>query len=206
MYRTMALSAIPPSHPRGFLALEAARRCLRNSVEISKSHKNFNNDYAWVVYCHWMLLHSPVTPFMSVVGHVIANPLSSADDLELLQEFVNSLQSGIRLSEEVEKFHRLCSIFVRVAQAYVQAKVGNAGGQTEEPPSSITTREVDESLATLGLFVPQATSFDMPLEQQYGLLTPNSVDWFSGPMSLNELLEQDFLGQDFQEFGGIPFS
>lgn len=199
----MALSAIPLNHPRRPLALGAARKCLQTGVEIKQGHKSSNNDYAWVVYCHWMLLHSPVTPFMSIFGHVIANPLSSAGDLELLEDFVHSLQPGLQLSEEIEKFHHLCTIFVQVAQAYVRAKTGVAG-ETDTLPSSAVTGEVDESLATLGFPIPQtalsstqeADASDPTL--QYDLPTPSFMDWYSGPMSLNELLEQDFLEHGFQ--------
>jgi hypothetical protein len=211
----MALSAIPPNHPHRYLALDAARNCLSEGVRIMETHRDANNDYAWAVYCHWMLMRSPVTPFMSVFGHIIAYPLSSAQDIELLRNFTSSLQTGTHVSDGIDKFYKLCSIFVQVAQAYVQAKsMGNSPEgdvKAGEDPASraVVVGEFDESLASLGIFLPQdatvVPSGDVPpgLQQQdFNLLSPGFIDYYMTPMSQNELLERD-LGA-FDSFSFSP--
>jgi hypothetical protein len=117
----MALFAIPANHPRHHRAVEVARECLRAGIEIRDKHFASNNIYAWAVYCHWMLLHAPVTPFMGIFGQIVADPGTSENDLALLQDFAESLRPAAHLSEGISKFHQLCAVFVQIARAYLQA-------------------------------------------------------------------------------------
>lgn len=209
----MALYTIPLNHPRSSRALETARRCLRVSRDNTAVHKDRNNVYAWAVYCHWVLLDAPLTPFTGVFCNVIANPESSSEDMALLEDFLSSLQPAVALSEGVEKFHQLCSVFVNVARAYVRAKAQqrHAGendtsysfGQDLQP----VTGEFDGLSAAMGFYgsdfqgdtrdrsmVDQST-----LHDSNDLLQPGLADWQSGNVSLYGLLEQD-LG-DIAHFG-----
>ncbi len=208
----MALYAIPLNHPRSSRALETARRCLQVNRENTKNHMKNNNVYAWTVYCHWVLLDTPLTPFTGVVCNVIANPESSQEDLQLLEDFVASLQPAVPLSEGVEKFHQLCSIFVNVARAYVRAKARqrHANERTEDHNYSQALQpamgEFDDLSAALGFFGPDFTaSQDLAMGSESGMdvsdglnhgiadpaLKPSLLDWQSGNVSLYGLLEQD---------------
>lgn len=214
----MALYAMPLNHPRSSRALETARQCLRVNRENSKAHMSRNNVYAWAVYCHWVLLDAPLTPFTGVFCNVIANPESSTEDLHLLQDFVASLQPAVALSEAIEKFHQLCSIFVNVAQAYVRAKIqqrratDNGSGSTFPNSLQPLIGEFDELGASLGLFGSEfSQNLDMSnassAVMQDGLdpsgfepaIQPSLLDWQSGNVSLYGLLEQDL--HDFVGIG-----
>ena len=173
---------------------------------------NSNNVYAWTVYCHWVLLDAPLTPFTGVFCNVIANPESSQEDLQLLEDFVASLQPAVPLSEGVEKFYQLCSIFVNVARAYVRAKTQqrHANERSDEYnfPQALQPAigEFDELSAALGFFGPDFTaSQDLTMGSEPGTdvsdglnpsiaepaIKPSLLDWQSGNVSLYGMLEQD---------------
>lgn len=210
----MALYAMPLNHPRSSRALNTARRCLRVNRENCKAHMSRNNIYAWAVYCHWVLLDAPLTPFTGVFCNVIANPESSSEDLQLLKDFAASLQPAVALSEAIEKFHQLCSIFVSVAQAYVRAKVlDNGKDHTFSETWQPIMGEFDELSATLGLFgsdftqdvnmsnVPAVGAQDGSTPRNFEPMSqPSLLDWQSGNVSLYGLLEQDL--SDITGVGG----
>ncbi|KAF4464017.1 fungal specific transcription factor domain [Fusarium albosuccineum] len=197
---SLALHAIPLGHPRRFRALEAARECLRLSRDINYNH--LPNVYAWTVYCHWVLLHTPLTPFTGVFCNVIANPHTTDDDLELLEDFVASVKPARRLSEGVEKFYQLCSVFLKVAQTYVRAKA-RQDAKASSPSSGTLTLEpetgaFDDYLSTLGFLAPQAIQNDPMSEYSTGhnphqplFGTGSLLDPYSGNVSLYKLLDQD---------------
>lgn len=215
LFRTMALYAIPLNHPRSSRALETARKCLQVNRDNTNKHMKKNNVYAWTVYCHWVLLDAPLTPFTGVFCNIIAKPESSWDDLQLLEDFVASLQPAVPLSEGVEKFHQLCSIFVNVARAYVRAKaqqhrlsVASNDYQTSQALQP-AIGEFDELSAALGFFGSDfSASQDFSMGDTHvadmgeGLnvtaaepaIKPSLLDWQSGNLSLYGLLEQDLNG------------
>lgn len=222
----MALYAIPSNHQPYSRALETARKCLRLNRELSESHRE-SNVYVWTVYCHWVLLDTSLTPFTAIFCNTVANPESSQADLELLEDFVASLQPAAQLSEGIGRFHQLCSIFVKVAQAYVQAKARqqSASGDKHNTNSGVSPPvfgpaivEFDEHLAALGCFGPQYVTRDTgnnalsgddlsgnTLDQQkQPLATPSLLDWYSGHMSLYGLLEQDLNEIAYEYVGEIP--
>ncbi|KAL8783975.1 MAG: hypothetical protein Q9195_009230 [Heterodermia aff. obscurata] len=210
----MALYAIPLTHPRSSRALDTARKCLQLSRENSKTYMTKTNVYAWTVYCHWVLLDAPLTPFTGVFCNVITNPESSHEDLQLLEDFVASLQPAVPLSEGVEKFHQLCCIFVNVARAYVRAKThqrhANARSSNDynfpQAPQP-ALGGFDELSAALGFFAPDFTaSHDLTEGSERGTgvgdglnnssitesaIMPSWLDWQSGNVSLYAMLEQD---------------
>ncbi|KAJ3549170.1 hypothetical protein NM208_g641 [Fusarium decemcellulare] len=197
---TLALHAIPLGHPRRFRALEAARECLRLSRDINYNH--LHNLYAWTVYCHWVLLHTPLTPFTCVFCHVIANPHTTSDDLELLEDFVASVKPARRLSEGVEKFYQLCSVFLKIAQTYVRAKARQDAKAPSPSPGTLTLEPdlgaFDDYLSSLGFLAPPAIQHGPMSEYSTGnnphqpLFGTNSLlDPYSGNISLYNLLDQD---------------
>lgn len=205
MYRTTALCAIPVSHPRRFRALEAARESLRISRDISKRY--VDNAYTWTACCHWALLRTPLTPFTGVFNHVVANPQTSREDLQLLDDFVASLQLACKLSEGVERLYQLCSVFVKVARAYVRAKTQHHITRNNDMSPWIPSQalqpvigEFDEHLSALGLLGPPTTTnndsactdavVNDPEQQSLDMTSPQ--DWYSGNVSMYSLLELEF--------------
>lgn len=120
-----------------------------------------------------VLLHCPFTPYTVLFTHIIANPLSTASDLQLLEMFVGSLQSLAHISNGVAKLARLCGVFWKVAQLYVQAKKqeaetqaaptaiesmgveGGNGNEMDLQSEMISSSDIDDYLAAIG-FAPPA--------------------------------------------------
>ncbi|KAH8714022.1 putative transcriptional regulatory protein C11D3.07c [Beauveria bassiana] len=213
--RATALHAIPPNHERRFRATQSARECLHVCRDISNKYRD--NGYAWTIVCHWVLLHTPLTAFMSIFCHIVAYPQDSGQaDFEVLNGFVASLQPAQRLSDGIEKFHNLCSIFLKVAQAYLQAKMRQretiAEGATDskpvqflQPANSDPNQHLSglkPSTPSLGneAFLANHVDFNnfsdanyLEADQQYlDLMDPQ--DWYSGNASIYSLLEHDYNG------------
>ncbi|KAK4502867.1 hypothetical protein PRZ48_006293 [Zasmidium cellare] len=197
---TLVLQAIPATKSEQTPALEAARVCLGICRDL---RQNFaSNEYLWAGYCHWVILHNPLTPFTVVFGNVIAKHEAALDDLQLLEDYCVSLQPARRISEGVEKFYQLCSVFYKVAEAYVRAKQQEsrrripsnkapmgANQQWNQP----LTGEFDEYLSALG-FAPQTNV--MPVTNDVNTMDTDmsafmQQDWYTGNVSLYGLVEQD---------------
>lgn len=131
-------------------------------------------------------MHTPLTPFTVVFCHIIANHNSSQQDLKLLDDFLDSLRPAAGLSEGVEKFLSLCSVFVKVAKAYVRAKAQeeisysqSADMQFSQPqPMQPVLGQFDGYLSALG-FAPHNTADQIDL------------DWYNGNVNLLNMMEQD---------------
>lgn len=102
-------------------ALEAARSALK-AMQISGKEHSDANVYFRAAYCHWAALNTPFTPFIVLLDHVTATPLTAGNDLELLQHFTTALGSASGVSDGIDHFHKLCSLLFSVAEAYVLAK------------------------------------------------------------------------------------
>ncbi len=163
---------------------------------------------------------------MSIFCHIVAHPHGSGPaDFELLNGFVASLQPAQRLSEGIERFHNLCSIFVKVAQAYLQAKMQHRGtlaaGATDGTPA--TAQRAADSISnhhqsgfkSLGTssgneitpvsrlnFNEFSDTHHLETDQQYLDLT-DPQDWYSGNASLYNLLEHDLDDINEAVFGSL---
>lgn len=117
-----------------------------------------------------VLLHCPFTPYVVLFTHIIANPLSTASDLQLLEDFVGSLQSLAHISQGVAKLAHICRVFWRVAELYSQAKkkesemqsataattgmgMGDDNGTYMEPEMT-SFGEIDDYFAAIGFALP----------------------------------------------------
>lgn len=109
------------------------------------------------------------------------------------------------VSEGAEKFYQLCSVFWKVAEAYVHVKNRELrnlqhesgtmalGPQSELPQTMVG--DFDEYLSALGL-APQPyhmdaddmSSSEFPVQRE---MSTYLQDWYSGNASLYGLLEQD---------------
>jgi hypothetical protein len=137
--------------------------------------------------------------------HIIANPTSASPDLRLLADFVATLQSLSHMSDGIDKLHRLCDIFQKVADLYVKAKVQEASGVNNHPqwdglmaaptagPAQPSISDMDGHLSAMGFAPPPALD-----GSGFGSSAENAEfdanylqDWFSGNSLLTEFLEFD---------------
>lgn len=92
-------------------------------------------------------------PFIVIFCHIIET--SNVADLHRLRDFIDSLQPTCRVSEGIDKLHRLFSVLYNVAMLYVEAK--NRGGSHEATSQDIDMapigNEFDVYLNALG-FMP----------------------------------------------------
>lgn len=206
LFSTTALSAIPIHHPRRFLALEAARQCLRVCQHIGKAYSH--NVYNWTLFCHWILLRVPLTPFTGVFYNIISNPETSQDDLELLQDYASSLKGAGRLSETIDRFSHLCSVFVKVAQSYVRAKTKRSDS-ISALPSDLGV--FGEQLLALGLSrnqpplmtsKPHVESGNENIPTDHNMhAAQNSQGDFQGDLDLESFLDWDWYSSNVSAYG-----
>lgn len=146
-------------------------------------------------------LNTPLTPFTVLFCHIISRQTDCAEDLELLKRFIRSLQYSRNVSEGADKFYQLCSVFWKVAEAYIQVKdnetrnmqlIGQESNASAQQP---ITDDFDEYLTALGLvpqpFYTSTTSLpesELPFDND---MSTYLQDWYSGNASLYGLLEQD---------------
>ena len=150
---------------------------------------------------HRITLNTPLTPFTVLFCHIISRQADCADDLHLLKRFIRSLQYSRNVSEGADKFYQLCSVFWKVAEAYVQVKdtetrnMQLTGQEMDPDTQQPNIDDFDEYLTALGLapqpFYANATTLpdsELPLDND---MSAYLQDWYSGNASLYGLLEQD---------------
>lgn len=206
-YSTLTLIrySAPPMESGTSPGLDPAREALRTMQELSEKQKLLNR-MSLRSYFHWVTLNTPFTPFIVIFGHVIAHYQDSGQDLQLLRDFVGSLEHFSALSEGIDRFYQMCSVFYKVAEAYVFAKRrATEMQQSSEPlvagqpydPMLPTFEDIDECLAILnhsqysplGAGYGNADSADAVGEAQ---VSGYLYDWYSGNASLLGLMEHGF--------------
>lgn len=120
---------------------------------------------------------------------------SSAEDLQLLAHFVQSLEAACDLSESISKLHQLCQVLYSIAQLYIEAKAQQPIDQDMVPVGN----EFNMYLSQLG-FMPMedgAANFDLASTDDQArsmAQTAQLGDWFSGGNHMLGLLEEDLSG------------
>ena len=86
-----------------------------------------------------------------------------------------------QVSEGIDRFYTLCSMFYQIAEAYISAKSQEA-----------VMSEFDDYLSTLGL-MPQNGGLDngYSVTGQDVMMPGNYQDWYSGNVSLYGLIEDE---------------
>lgn len=151
-------------------------------------------------------MHCPFTPFLVVFCQAIA--VADLSDLKLLGEFVSSLQPVSEVSEATEKLYRLCQVFHRVAELYIDAKIKRSSNLHLAQDASISgsnamylVNDFDPYLSALGFTSAGGTlSFpssgisagEIPASEYDGMAASGSLgDWFAGNLNIMALLEAD---------------
>lgn len=162
-------------------ALHYARKFLQAIRDTAITH--CKNSYTWAVYCHWCLLNIPLTPFTIMFCEVISHHQNCQDDLQLMRSYVASLHPACHVSSGVQRFYELCSVFLRVAEAYIASKIAEEASRSEG--MAPVTGEFDEYLTSLGLApFPQSTNMRHEPDMSAYL-----QDWYTGNASLYGLLD-----------------
>lgn len=201
-------------------ALESARQALSLHIKAWEIHKTLP-DFIWSGHCHWTLLKGPITPFVVTFCNIVAHPLTTKEDLCLLEEFVRTLQNLRRFSDGMIKLHRLCDVFCKVATLYVRSKASEAkqvpdmdhGSGAMAPvldpnvdwTGQPASNDIDTYLSTMGFAPPSGGNINGEPSGLDDLAFDPSflMDWYQGNNSLMGLLEQDTdfwngTGYDFQ--------
>lgn len=151
-------------------------------------------------------MHCPFTPFLVVFCQAIA--VADLSDLKLLGEFVSSLQPVSEVSEATEKLYRLCQVFHRVADLYIDAKIKRSSNVHIQQDASVSgtnamypVNDFDPYLSALGFTSAGAISSvpssgisagEMPPSEYDGMTASGSLgDWFAGNLNIMALLEAD---------------
>jgi hypothetical protein len=115
--------------------------------------------------------------------HVIANPHTTPDNVQLLSDYVAMLRSLSHLSEGIARFYSLCSVFERVASLYVRAKAQ----ETVQPETS--------GLAALSDMTATTTAIHKELrKKQFG--TPTAKDKISAKDKAGNLVKDIWVKND----------
>lgn len=95
-------------------------------------------------------MNCPFAPFMVIFCHAVAT--ADLTDLQCLGDFVSSLQSPGEVIEAADKLWRLCQVFHRVAELYIDAKLKQQQqhGQQEELHAAAEHKPQAFSPDTLG--------------------------------------------------------
>ena len=138
--------------------------------------------------------------------HIIANHQNCQEDLQLLQRYIDSLHHLRNFSEGAEKLYQLCSVFSKVAEAFVAVKtmesqqsypVHNGGLQP-------MVEDFDEYLSALGLgpqpFQPGFNGMAASDFQPVGDMSAYLQDWYTGNAGLYGLLDQDLSDINFASY------
>lgn len=157
-----------------------------------------------------------LTSFIVVFCNTLQRP--DCNDLEILSDFVTSLESSQTLSKGAEKLYKICDLFLKVVKICVSARDNHAKSQLQsfnkvDYNSIHTTSEVASmNLSTIAQFNPYlsalglvpnfskstigVTSEVIPLDAEYNLTTQTS----SG------MLRSEDLAMDFAYSGEIQNS
>ncbi|KAL3460019.1 hypothetical protein BJX64DRAFT_193441 [Aspergillus heterothallicus] len=206
---TLIYRAIPPQigSTGTFVeeCIQSARRALRSHRSCMGLLKEATAGTK-LSYLHWSILYSPFVPFIVLFCHAIE--VSSWRDLDMLDEFVVSLEPNCSLSTAITKLHRLCQALSNVARLYIEAKTQSQKQEGEALAS--VGHEFDTYLSALGFAppaeegdarwapapVPGTMSGEMRYPETQNMNPPMQHmtqlgNWFSGNQYMMGLLEED---------------
>ncbi|KAH6639093.1 fungal-specific transcription factor domain-containing protein [Boeremia exigua] len=174
-YSTCALvlrALSPDSNTFNEECLEYSRAALVAHMRCNSQFNTKATTQLWSGYIHWSILQAPITPFMALFCNAIYN--TDRTDLNSLTGFVSSLESCRKVSEGAESLYKMCLLFLKIAEIYIEAKEKEVRDtqmhiltheepyRTNGPPMDavyhITTAQFDPHLSALGLASNSASS------------------------------------------------
>lgn len=144
------------------LSLQSHLRCFNNyQTSGFLSDANYANWYAIVFHkLHFctncypcrVLLFSSFTPFIVIFLHAIA--ASSLDDLQLLEDVVESLQKVQQVSRSSESLYQICSTFAQIARGLVEARKSCVGMYNQQDDSLQFLHNNNDNTGQMSIFEP----------------------------------------------------
>ncbi|KAH8157903.1 hypothetical protein CIB48_g10351 [Xylaria polymorpha] len=190
---TCLLRASATPSPGGEISaqcFQAARLSLKSHLD-SFSRYTSSSILSDADFANWVLHTSSFTPFIVLFLHAVAT--SSVDDLDLLDEVVQTLRRTRQAGKPFERLYELCSTFARLARRMVEAAqpcVGdyNQGTDTLQLPG--TTEQMPEhwlgSLQTLD-GMPNEFSDESNVD-----VSTIFADWMNGQPSVTNMSDLNF--------------
>ncbi|PFH55203.1 hypothetical protein XA68_10389 [Ophiocordyceps unilateralis] len=176
--------------------LDAARRAMRVHQECVRFIDNSN--CVKFIYIHWYLTITPFTPFFVLICYVIET--LSAQDLQILQDFVMSFASCRGDSETIDKFYKLCHVMYDAVRIYVESRMQLQQDQATAPIGD----EFGMYLSQLGL-LQEENQQAVPRRQydangQKAVPTNQMAEFLLGNRNIMGLLEEDMSQIDFSQW------
>lgn len=97
-------------------------------------------------------MFSSFTPFIVIFLHSIA--ATSLDDLQLLEDVVESLQKIQRVSRSSERLYQICSTFARIASGLVEARKSCVGMYNKQDDSLQFLHNNNDTTGQISIFEP----------------------------------------------------
>ncbi|KAL6915285.1 hypothetical protein FSST1_006780 [Fusarium sambucinum] len=147
---TLIYRAIPPQAEFGAKfkddCVAAARAALMSHQDITSSSE-LSRMRPLASYVNWMILSSPFVPFIVLFCNAIEH--EDANDLDIMQTFINSIESATHFSIPIARYYNLFQLFHNVARRFLQLKVmDTASQQGQEDFKS----QMSQFFGTLGLY------------------------------------------------------
>jgi hypothetical protein len=120
-------------------------------------------------------MNCPFAPFMVMFCHAVAT--ADLSDLKCLGDFVASLQSPGEVIEAADKLWRLCQVFHRVAELYINAKLQQRAQLLQQIPHAVEQNQKTFAPDTLG-----KTNINTPLSTN-STANSNALDDFEPYLS-----------------------
>ena len=159
-------------------AIIAKKWLINSSVTLYTSAVRFVSFRRFEYILQSILTRRHRTPFTVLFTNVINDHENGHVDLQLLNDFVECLKPARQVSEAIDRFHSLCSMFHQIAEAYISAKSEEA-----------VMTEFDDYLTTLGL-LPQNTEVGdaAAMSAPNAVMPTNYQDWYAGNIGLYGLI------------------
>jgi len=142
--------------------------------------------------CHRILLFSSFTPFLVVFTHAIAS--HSMEDVELLDQVLQTLEAGRSISTATNKLYEVCKVFLRFATAFVRSRQ-NCFGLYNQEEDSFTFPIMGSETSSHFYSVASEFGTENVLESMNGDLVPMSAflgNYLGENQALNGLWNLDF--------------
>ncbi|KAF4438416.1 hypothetical protein F53441_12804 [Fusarium austroafricanum] len=145
-------------------------------------------------YIDWALHNASFTPFVVIFLHSIA--ASSREDVDILEQVVNTFRSAREINAGAEKLYQICSTFARLARRMVESQ-NTSVGMYDQNTDSLQVAGVSENVP---LTWPEMAA--QPSEQQPGAdafpdflnddMTSMLADWINGQPPTADMFVMDF--------------
>ncbi|KAL3418130.1 fungal specific transcription factor domain-containing protein [Phlyctema vagabunda] len=199
-----ALPQSRPSHPFQFSneCIVTAREALQAHLDVCT--KFFQKPLNVIrTYVNYTLAFSPFTPFIVVLGTAISK--ASSEDVALLTQVVNSLETASARAHGAKKLYNICKILLQGAKTCIDQAVGNTSilrGGDASIKQRHTSHNEDTSSRDDNGSLPQLSRTDLayqPLPSDYWHTQLNSSDdmmmlfdsYLAGNPSMMQLFETE---------------